>query len=1323
MKYHKLILRTFLLSILGVPMLTAQVGLDPQIGQNYMYWIYGQGFFSGYYQSSATLNTIGDNCYVFTEDALVRDLKVAPWDSRTLVATTNSGVFVSTDAGSTWVSSNGSGSDILPEEPAYNLANEPVVSLDNFPIQHRKQVNSIGFQDEETWWVGTKGAKGVYRSTDSDSTWKRKNTGLPTLDPDGPTEPKPSENPNVYKVFFVPGQTKVYAATNAGLFYRKTSRFLNIGNGFPDPPTVDWPSIPVYDILAYDTLLVAATEQGLFRGSVEEEFEDKLPIEGGTVTIDTTFLTYVVEERLDSSKTEYFTIDWETGDSIWVYEYTTSYDTVSWYLTLGLADTSSARKNLAIDQWVNIMDDSTGTHWNTKVAYNSNLGFFTDLMNERVYHFNSEFFDDDDPDSTTYKDYNTSHLNVYLTGGETVFDIAVDSTGVIYYGTASGVYSASIDGGTPTDLGLTDVTVNDLALSTDEGFLFVATTEGLMRTSLAGNIEWSEATPKIYTLNTGDSLSYMTTCIAIANEDTIYVGCGTPLLEDPRIVTYRTGGILASYDGGETWTPINIGLTNRSINPEDVASIQAAFDSTTVADSSKGLYEMLTNWYGDVPNVDGDDRVIILIADMDDNAYNSTSDLVIQGYFNSADQSLTDIQPYSNMLDIIYIDSDPLDPGEGQEGISRAISRLICYNYDPDEVEWVLTGLEHFASFITGHKSMPEDSIFTIQNDNSLMVGDYARIREYNQLFSIMEYLYEHYFSEDPFSLESDATKLMYAIVQETGTGTDGLDSVLTAVTGGLKDFSDVFVEWALAVHFDNPDSSLNDGLYGFSNIDVEVAPSTYPWGVTSGVAPYSESINNWSAKFMQTEKWVDKGEDGWVNKAPNFNGKTLVFNGSDASDIALFIIKQKNKLTKDSTASIDYIELDTVQNRAVYTDWSDFGTASVVTDSSIIVSIDTVNAIIDTTYINPSDYQYFAIIAVCRGAGVETGGSFVVDDELDSPGLFDLQVDQNCELTNYLDIYAFSDMRVYADGAVGNDEDLEGPNLKISDGDSVLISFVIPRFYDAGDGYIYRSPFDLREFLPSTTYEFLFIGSAESIGGNKIDSDTVIVMAIEVPAATGRFISSKLGGFTLSIPSFAFDEDAFITIIEKPTMDSPGSVIPLKNVFTIGTKNHTLKKSIKVEFDLTGIDLSSFDVEKLDIVVLQYNTINSLEAIVNMDKMVVTADVPVIGSIQLVMNPAKKGVNALPTEYALHQNYPNPFNPATTLKYDLPEDAQMTLKVFDILGREVITLANEFKKAGHYSVKWTGQDNHGNSVATGIYFCQFNTENYSKTLKMVLVK
>jgi len=78
-----------------------------------------------------------------------------------------------------------------------------------------------------------------------------------------------------------------------------------------------------------------------------------------------------------------------------------------------------------------------------------------------------------------------------------------------------------------------------------------------------------------------------------------------------------------------------------------------------------------------------------------------------------------------------------------------------------------------------------------------------------------------------------------------------------------------------------------------------------------------------------------------------------------------------------------------------------------------------------------------------------------------------------------------------------------------------------------------------------------------------------------------------------------------------------------------------------------------------------------------------------------------------VPTEFRLSQNYPNPFNPWTKIPYEVPRDAWMTLRIFDVTGREVRTLVHGFKQVGFYRIWWDGRDDRGIKLPSGIYICQ----------------
>ncbi|MDP7037235.1 MAG: choice-of-anchor B family protein, partial [Candidatus Marinimicrobia bacterium] len=98
--------------------------------------------------------------------------------------------------------------------------------------------------------------------------------------------------------------------------------------------------------------------------------------------------------------------------------------------------------------------------------------------------------------------------------------------------------------------------------------------------------------------------------------------------------------------------------------------------------------------------------------------------------------------------------------------------------------------------------------------------------------------------------------------------------------------------------------------------------------------------------------------------------------------------------------------------------------------------------------------------------------------------------------------------------------------------------------------------------------------------------------------------------------------------------------------------------------------------------------------------------------------NLATGDESIIPENYELKQNYPNPFNPTTQIQYELPHSGNTTLKLYNTLGVEVMTLTNAFRNAGTHVVPFNGTD-----LPSGIYFYQLRSGDFIKTRKMSLLK
>jgi predicted extracellular nuclease len=94
-----------------------------------------------------------------------------------------------------------------------------------------------------------------------------------------------------------------------------------------------------------------------------------------------------------------------------------------------------------------------------------------------------------------------------------------------------------------------------------------------------------------------------------------------------------------------------------------------------------------------------------------------------------------------------------------------------------------------------------------------------------------------------------------------------------------------------------------------------------------------------------------------------------------------------------------------------------------------------------------------------------------------------------------------------------------------------------------------------------------------------------------------------------------------------------------------------------------------------------------------------------------------------MPLEYSLSQNYPNPFNPVTRLTYTLPQAGAVKIEIFNVTGQKVRTLVDGTMSAGQHTLTWRSVDDHGNEVASGLYFCRFQAGDFKTVRKMVLLK
>ncbi len=117
-------------------------------------------------------------------------------------------------------------------------------------------------------------------------------------------------------------------------------------------------------------------------------------------------------------------------------------------------------------------------------------------------------------------------------------------------------------------------------------------------------------------------------------------------------------------------------------------------------------------------------------------------------------------------------------------------------------------------------------------------------------------------------------------------------------------------------------------------------------------------------------------------------------------------------------------------------------------------------------------------------------------------------------------------------------------------------------------------------------------------------------------------------------------------------------------------------------------------------------------------------------GDVALVSNPGDPNsttnvqlATSMPLRFALKQNYPNPFNPSTTLSFVIPQSAQVRLTIYNSFGRPIRELLNGALPPGEHTIAWNGLNDAGESVGSGVYLAKLESGDFSRTVRMLMIK
>lgn len=244
-----------------------------------------------------------------------------------------------------------------------------------------------------------------------------------------------------------------------------------------------------------------------------------------------------------------------------------------------------------------------------------------------------------------------------------------------------------------------------------------------------------------------------------------------------------------------------------------------------------------------------------------------------------------------------------------------------------------------------------------------------------------------------------------------------------------------------------------------------------------------------------------------------------------------------------------------------------------------------------------------------------------------------------------------------------------------------------IPMTLISGSGKIYKGPYT---FTVSDTFS---LSTRVKVG----DFDTTLVRSFAVvlmKPGINQSITALNGRATLRVGEEVLrEETCFLADYRQSAQETLYQFGPAK----------TFQQPLTL---LLSYDERVYpDPGKLFIYQKQGEKWIALESQVFSERRQVRALVNSLGEFKLGYDPGYSGSNVVPTELLLKQNYPNPFNPTTTIEYQLPQDGNVTVAIYNLLGQKVKTLTSSFQLAGVHRVEWNGTDEHGNHLASGVYF------------------
>jgi len=266
-------------------------------------------------------------------------------------------------------------------------------------------------------------------------------------------------------------------------------------------------------------------------------------------------------------------------------------------------------------------------------------------------------------------------------------------------------------------------------------------------------------------------------------------------------------------------------------------------------------------------------------------------------------------------------------------------------------------------------------------------------------------------------------------------------------------------------------------------------------------------------------------------------------------------------------------------------------------------------------------------------------------------------------------------------------------------------------KLFDANEN-IYVLDYYVEEF-GETNY---IITAADFAGNSASDTVSLNVQTMGKITATTFAVNDLLN---VTIPANQVQETGYLFTQVTKTSKTVSEYEQISDIFEF----HSLKKpdnGLQLKFDLKSVQKNEEEIRKVGLYRLDEQTEEWIFIAGATDKYILNTTITVLGKYGLFYN---EEFVAIPEKFMVHQNYPNPFNPITTIKYDLPEDENVSLTIFNILGQKIVTLVSQEMQAGYHKSIWNGRNENGETVTSGVYFYRLQSGKNVVNKKMVLIR